>query len=65
MNETIAPGPVVVPSQCPKCRSLEVTTVSKVVTAESYWRCGGCGEVWNAARRREASGYSRSRPGWR
>jgi len=65
MNETTAPGPAVVPSQCPKCRSVEVTTVSKVVTAESYWRCGGCGEVWNAGRRREGSGYTRSRPGWR
>lgn len=65
MNETIAPSPVIVPSQCPKCRSLEVTTVSKVVTAESYWRCGGCGEVWNAGRRRETSGYTRARTGWR
>ena len=65
MNETITPGPVVVPSQCPKCRSLEVTTVSKVVTAESYWRCSGCGEVWNAGRRREASSDTRSRPAWR
>jgi hypothetical protein len=65
MTETITPGPVVVPSQCPKCRSLDVTTVSKVVTAESYWRCGGCGEVWNAGRRREASGSTASRLGWR
>jgi transposase-like protein len=65
MHETVTPGPVIVPSQCPKCRSLEVTTVSKVVSAESYWRCAGCGEVWNAGRRREQTGYRPTRPGWR
>jgi len=65
MNNTLAPGPVIVPTQCPKCRSQEVTTVSKVVSAESYWRCGGCGEVWNAGRRREQTGYAPVRHGWR
>ena len=65
MNETSAPPAIIVPAYCPKCRSREVTTTSKVVSAESYWRCGGCGEVWNAGRRREASGYAPVRPGWR
>jgi transposase-like protein len=65
MTDTLAPGAILVPSHCPKCRSKAVTTASKVVSAESYWRCGGCGEVWNAGRRREAGEHRPIRPGWR
>jgi transposase-like protein len=65
MTESVAPGPIIVPVHCPMCRSKEVTTVSKVVTAESYWRCAGCGEVWNAGRRQEQTGYRPVRPQWR
>ncbi len=36
---------------CPACRSADVTTASKVVTVETYWRCVTCGEVWNVMRR--------------
>ncbi|HJR59950.1 MAG TPA: MJ0042-type zinc finger domain-containing protein [Vicinamibacterales bacterium] len=53
------------PSQCPACRSSDVTTTSKVVTADSYWRCKRCGEVWNAARLSAASRFSASRNTWR
>jgi transposase-like protein len=60
---TEAAAPVTVPSNCPTCRSSEVTTVSKVVTAATYWRCGACGDVWNAGRRREVTGYSRAGAG--
>jgi transposase-like protein len=56
-TEEIAPPTV--PSNCPSCRSSEVSTVSKVVTAATYWRCSACGDVWNAGRRREESGHSR------
>jgi hypothetical protein len=28
-------------------------TTSKTPDAESYWRCKGCGEVWNVSRRHE------------
>lgn len=43
--------PPAAPSACPACRSSDITTMSKVVTPESYWRCRTCGEVWNVARR--------------
>ncbi len=46
------------PSQCPVCRSSDVTTASKVVSAASYWRCGACGEVWNVGRQKVAGRYS-------
>jgi predicted Zn finger-like uncharacterized protein len=46
------------PTQCPSCRSSDVMTTSKVVTSASYWRCGACGEVWNAERLKAASRYS-------
>jgi ribosomal protein L37AE/L43A len=39
------------PSHCPGCGSTEVKTSSKVITADCYWRCERCGEVWNAGRR--------------
>lgn len=51
------------PAHCPTCRSQDVMTVSKVVNSASYWRCGACGEVWNAARRQEASRYTDRRWG--
>ena len=48
------------PSACPACGSRDMTTTSKAVTVESYWRCVSCGEVWNQTRR-EASHAGRSR----
>jgi ribosomal protein L37AE/L43A len=38
------------PSQCPRCGSSDVMT-TKAITAESYWRCVSCGEIWNVSRR--------------
>lgn len=35
---------------CPFCRSDQVTTMSKSVTDATYWRCHGCGEIWNQSR---------------
>ena len=43
------------PSRCPSCRSTDLVTTSKVVSADAYWRCCACGEVWNAARMRAAA----------
>ena len=49
------------PSACPACGSRDMTTTSKAVTVESYWRCVSCGEVWNQ-NRRETTNAGRS--GW-
>lgn len=51
-----------VPTHCPTCRSQDLKTTSKVVNAESYWRCEACGEVWNVARLRAGSRYAGYRP---
>lgn len=48
------------PSRCPSCRSNDLVTTSKVVSADAYWRCCACGEVWNAGRLRSASRDGRS-----
>ena len=48
------------PSTCPACGSREMTTTSKAVSDESYWRCVSCGEVWNHSRR-ETTHAGRSR----
>lgn len=52
-----AAGTARVPSHCPVCRSAEVSTASKVVSAASYWRCSTCGEVWNVGRQKAADRY--------
>ena len=39
------------PSNCPECGSRAVGTLAKVITADTYWRCAGCGAVWNEKRR--------------
>ncbi len=45
------------PAACPTCKSKELTTVSKTVTAATYWRCTTCGEVWNPERLETGSRY--------
>ena len=38
------------PEACPFCQSKAVGTIAKVVTPSTYWRCQGCGEIWNPSR---------------
>ena len=52
--------PVPAPTACPGCRSADIKTTSKVVTAETYWRCVACGEVWNVKRREPSNRSYRS-----
>jgi transposase-like protein len=40
------------PTTCPFCRSPRITTTAGKADASSYWRCEGCGQVWNVARLR-------------
>lgn len=39
------------PTSCPACRSTAIASVVVNPDEHAYWRCEGCGEVWNAARR--------------
>lgn len=39
------------PSVCPVCQSSAITTTAKSPNANTYWRCGKCGEIWNVTRR--------------
>ena len=50
------------PTRCPTCRSLAISTTARAPDEHAYWRCGGCGEIWNASRRDAAS---HARPNWR
>ena len=43
-------APVAAKPMCPVCRSEQVSTTSKTVTDATYWRCHGCGEIWNQSR---------------
>lgn len=57
-GESQTAGDTTPPSECPACRSSDVKTTSKVVNAESYWRCAACGEVWNVGRLKAASRHT-------
>jgi len=39
------------PTVCPACQSSSITTTAQNPDENTYWRCNGCGEVWNAYRR--------------
>jgi transposase-like protein len=52
------------PALCPFCRSNDISTTSKKPNTASYWRCGACGEIWNAERLQRGDLYS-GRSGWR
>ena len=54
---TVASEPVGRPTHCPACRSQNLKTTDKVATAETYWRCCACGEVWNVGRQRTAARF--------
>lgn len=45
------------PAKCPHCGSRELTTTSKVIDLNTYWRCLMCGEVWNLDRREAGSRF--------
>ena len=64
MNRYNSSPPVVTdrPVACPACRSQSISTTARKPDANAYWRCDGCGEVWNAARRTNGS---RSASPWR
>lgn len=42
------------PTNCPSCRSRNLTTTAKAIDRNTYWRCVSCGEVWNLGRRQAA-----------
>jgi transposase-like protein len=40
-----------IPTVCPACQSRSISTTARNPDEHAYWRCDGCGEVWNVARR--------------
>lgn len=50
------------PTRCPTCRSLRISTTARNPDEHAYWRCDGCGDVWNASRRASARN---AEPRWR
>lgn len=50
------------PARCPSCSSRDIVTTAKVVDASTYWRCGSCGEIWNAERQRASLRLAYKRP---
>jgi transposase-like protein len=52
---------VTTPTVCPACQSAAIATTTRNPDENAYWRCSGCGEIWNAARRAASSGDARWR----
>ena len=52
MSATLPSSPSTVPPRmtCPFCRSDQVSTTTKTTDTNTYWRCGGCGQIWNPSR---------------
>jgi transposase-like protein len=49
------------PTACPFCRSPRIMTTGAKADASSYWRCEGCGQVWNVGRLRPSNRQSHGR----
>ena len=47
--------PLPAPTSCPFCGSPKIATASEKADTSAYWRCEGCGEMWNVARLRVRS----------
>ncbi len=47
---TQEPEPHPKPTSCPFCGSSRIKTTSEKTDASSYWRCEGCGDMWNVDR---------------
>jgi transposase-like protein len=45
------------PAKCPHCGDRDVVTTSKLVDANTHWRCQACGGLWNIDRRGSASRF--------
>ena len=50
--QSAEPEPIPAPTRCPACQSGAISTAAVRPDENTYWRCDGCGEVWNAGRRR-------------
>jgi len=48
--------PATQPPVCPKCSSRDTSSAAKRPTANSYWRCLKCGDVWNPSQLASGSG---------
>jgi len=47
------------PTICPFCASKNISAAGAKITASTYWRCEGCGQVWHPARLQERLEYGR------
>ena len=50
-DRSTARAAATIPIVCPACQSPAISTTSRNPDDNAYWRCTGCGEVWNASRR--------------
>jgi transposase-like protein len=44
---------------CPYCRSTRIAAPIGTTGAATYWRCDGCGEMWNQSRQTKRAQRSR------
>jgi hypothetical protein len=37
------------PAKCPFCNGKVISTLAKVITVTTFWRCRGCEKTWTIA----------------
>jgi ribosomal protein L37AE/L43A len=60
MNRPRDPEDVRPPTECPFCRSHDITTSGAKLSPGTYWRCTACGQVWHPARLQPVPSYPHS-----
>jgi predicted Zn finger-like uncharacterized protein len=61
MNSSAALGPELAgPATCPSCHAADLTMTDSAVAAGANWRCGRCGQLWDAGRLAAVAAYG----GW-
>jgi transposase-like protein len=53
------------PATCPFCGSSKISTTGEKPDQSAYWRCEGCGDVWNVGRLKTADRFGNRERGRR
>ena len=59
MAKEKADDAAVQPTVCPYCKSTRIAAPAGTTGAATYWRCDGCGEMWNVSRQTKRARPSR------
>jgi len=56
------PSDITAPTRCPFCFSAAISAAGKKLSAETYWRCDACSQLWHPDRLRSTAPTRYERP---